>query len=287
MMATLVGKILPLVTISKTISKMGVTDSKLYLVKLGVWSGVLASVVLLNLQLEEILGIMWLYLSIPLLLSSLLLVVGVHVLLEENCTGKGSESKNYLLFCTYNLFISVVAFLILGSLLLDEVLDTYWRVVFIPFWYGLFIYGIFTVYMLPGMLDPKVNMRRQAFFLVLYFIGLSTSSILLVIYLDDEGVDSVVYSLLPLVVVLGFHFASYTVNRLRDRDFSGLLSSESLLTLSLIIALFLLMLERSEVDLAFSFIILPLYLYLALWVAIDEYTRYNSKDPELEPLVNN
>jgi len=192
-------------------------EGKLHALKILTWFGVFTSVLLCNLQVEGVFEVLWLYLAVPILLSCLIVPVLLHIVFSVFCPRVSPTSKNLTLFCTYNFCLAISAFLVLGSLLKDELIDTYWAVVFIPVWYCLGIFGVFGCYMYPGLSDPSVGKTRQANLLVLYFLCLTVYSVLLVLYLDQDSPSSLAIVYIPLFV-LGFgHIVSYATSKVKER----------------------------------------------------------------------
>mmetsp|Transcript_4088 Transcript_4088/g.3941 ORF Transcript_4088/g.3941 Transcript_4088/m.3941 type:complete len:172 (+) Transcript_4088:320-835(+) len=92
-------------------------------------------------------------------------------------------------------------------------MDSSWAVAFIPLWYTLFIYLIFCCFMLPGLIDPEVNMKRQAFLLFMWFFALCAFLLLFVFHLDNDSPESFAVVAIPIMIASGLHIFSCAVSK--------------------------------------------------------------------------
>lgn len=147
----------------------------------------------------------WIACLIPLLLSIILLTSVGQLEISYNCKSIDSKSTNMLLFFLYNISLSILLYFVLLALKIDESVEVEWYSVFIPLWYSLFIYLAFCVFMFPGMLDPAVNLKREAWTMVAFLINFVILTILLCAWLSD-GFEYLWYALLSTIVFLPISF---------------------------------------------------------------------------------
>jgi hypothetical protein len=113
-----------------------------------------------------------------------------------------------MLFTMYTVVLSLILATGLFAGKLDGSIRAPWIVLFIPVWIAAFVVTMFACFMLPGMVNKKVAMGRQAALLFVYV--LTTISVTVVAAVKLDGNLSVEWTLLliPYWIALTFHVAS-------------------------------------------------------------------------------
>ncbi|CAG9324787.1 unnamed protein product [Blepharisma stoltei] len=183
------------------------------------WAGVVASTILAALYLEEVISIWWSIIVLPLLIPLIIFPIYLSLNFTYSQPQMNTTSEWILMLLAYNGTASLRIFLILSSFLLDELIDTPWTVVFIPFWYLLFIYLAFCIYICPGLTHKDVNMKIEAFLLFGYLCGTSVSGFLFLFYADQWDYKNFYFVFIPLWVVCGIHlFLFFNENRFSNNQ---------------------------------------------------------------------
>jgi len=172
---------------------------------------VLLSSFLIILEIEDILSTYWSLILLPLSLGTLLFPISFHIYLSSLSLSVKSLTRFVLLFTSYCIGTCSTVLAILVATKLDKALHAIWSTVFIPAWFGLFIYLIFCCFMTPGLLNPRVGMYRQTVLLYVYFIGMLGFSVLVAVKLDCDSPRqwSIVY--IPVWIVQFVHVMSLLV----------------------------------------------------------------------------
>lgn len=147
--------------------------------------------------------ISWEVVFIPMLLFLFLVPVVAHMTLANSFFQMQEYAKFITLFVVYNFIITFIAFFVLLALRLEKAIDASWISVFVPIWYGLFVYLGYSCFLIPGMIDKAVGMYRQAIMLILWFVAILLTSIFTVCYLETSFPSEPCIVLSP-VIILGF-----------------------------------------------------------------------------------
>jgi hypothetical protein len=148
---------------------------------------------------SEASDIYWTVALIPVFVSLILMLPHFHMFIVDSCSTLRSNSLTLILILVYCFILSLLFFSVFLGLKADDFIQSSWYSVFIPLWFAVFIGSIFTIFMLPGMLDPAVKLHREAWSLLSMNISVIISSILLAVYLNDE-LDQIWVVFLPLIV---------------------------------------------------------------------------------------
>jgi hypothetical protein len=98
----------------------------------------------------------WPLIFLPGLVPLTLFPIAVHLSVNVYIPKLAGNSKARLLFVFYQGAVAIAVFGMLLGFKLEEA-DISWAFVFVPIWYGLFIYLVFLCFLIPGMLDSSVN----------------------------------------------------------------------------------------------------------------------------------
>ncbi|CAG9327321.1 unnamed protein product [Blepharisma stoltei] len=243
--------------------------------------------VLISIKADDWTDADWIMVAIPILLSLCLLPIGIHCYFNINCPR--GKSRRFILIISYNISLSLLVFGIIGSLTLDDTLDTSWAVAFIAIWYTLLMYLIFCCFMLPGLIDPEVNMRRQAFLLFVWFFGLGTFLLLFVFHLDEDSPDSFAIVTIPIMIASGLHIISCAIARFRadKKSNTGLrpIANELIFNSALLLTGLLLILRVTVSDWMPAIVIAVPTLALLLYGMSVEFYEKPNLGPEYEALA--
>lgn len=149
----------------------------------------------------EKLNVDWIVCLIPALISIILFIIIGQLEISYCSKNIGSKSANILAFILYNFSLPILVFVVLIGLKIDETLTVQWFTVFIPLWYSLFAYFGFCVFMFPGMLDPLVKLKREAWTMAAFLVNIIVLSMLLCIWLS-EGIEHLWYGLLSTIILV-------------------------------------------------------------------------------------
>ena len=145
----------------------------------------ISGVILLNLKESTSLIPLWTFVSLPFIFVVALLPLAIHLLALSSLFNLKPRLVRFLLFCGYSISVGLAYSLITGAMNLDEIISMSWPLVFLGIWYALIVYGVFCVFLIPGLFSKQVRMKRQGYALIFYFVGGLVFSILLVVHLED------------------------------------------------------------------------------------------------------
>lgn len=171
-----------------------------------VYLGIIFSTILLSLQgFEDLIG-RWYICVIPVAISFLYIPILTYYMISVKCAKIDSFSFNLFQFCSVNMSTFLCLFLILASLRLDGEISSSWCSIFICIWYTLIYYFVLCIFMFPGL--NSVNMKREAWGLIEWGIGITTTSILLPIWID-KSIEKEWVVVLPLFIVCSSNILWY------------------------------------------------------------------------------
>lgn len=142
----------------------------------------------------------WPIIFIPLLLSIALLVPYFQIYISNSCNKLQSSSIGLFIFSSYSLTFSAFAFALLISFKIQDSLTKSWYFIFIPLWYAVFAFCCFCVFMFPGLMDPTVNLRREALTLVSFTLAAISASIMVSMWFEGD-INDLWVALLPFMIV--------------------------------------------------------------------------------------
>jgi hypothetical protein len=150
----------------------------------------------------------WAIPLVPILILLFLIIVTVHIALDNLAVKLSYSIKSVILFALYNLAATAGVFSVLLSLKLEKIINPGWGFVFIPVFHALAIYLGFAVFIVEGLWNHSENMKRQAVFLVLWFFAMVLTTVLFVLHKEISVPDSVGLVLAPMlslgIVHLGY-----------------------------------------------------------------------------------
>lgn len=150
---------------------------------------------------SEATDLYWILVCIPVFVGLCLMVPYFHMYISDSCSTLRSNSLTLILVLLYCFLLSILVFTVFLGLRADDFIGSSWYSIFIPLWFAVFTFSFFTIFMLPGLLDPSVKLHREAWSLLSMNISVIISSILLSVYLNDE-LDQIWVVFLPLIVTL-------------------------------------------------------------------------------------
>lgn len=151
------------------------------------------------------------------LLAVVLIIPISHLHISLTCSKLNSRSTELLLFIAYSISISIFTFVLLLGLKLDDVFSGSWYTVFIPVWLMVFTYSCFVVFMFPGMMEPTVNLSREAWILMAFTLAFIVSSIMLPFWIEDNGISHIWMPLFPILLVCFASLCSFWYTRCKVR----------------------------------------------------------------------
>lgn len=147
----------------------------------------------------------------PLWIILILILISIYMLINSIVPAIQENTKNIILFNTFNVISTSFVFLAFLALKLEDEISLGWGFVFIPFWYGLAICFGFLCFLVPKMVKYD-DFRRPGMFLCLWFVGISASSVLEVLHLEDIVNMSLWSILSPVIFIEILHFITYSVS---------------------------------------------------------------------------
>ncbi|OMJ68497.1 hypothetical protein SteCoe_34038 [Stentor coeruleus] len=141
----------------------------------------------------------WPIIFIPLLISIALLMPYFQILISNSYNKLQSSSVSLFIFSSYSLCFSAFAFSLLVSLKIQDLLTESWYFIFIPLWYAVFTFGCFCVFMFPGLMDPTVNLQREAWTLASFTFTTISTSIMIPMWFEED-INDLWVALLPFII---------------------------------------------------------------------------------------
>jgi hypothetical protein len=178
----------------------------------------LISCVFCYLKSKNSVGISWTVSLIPLMIAVGLIVPSVYIYMSTSCSKLQNLSVGILSFISYSLCLSLLVFILIIGLKLDETITSSWYSIFIPFWYAVFSYTCFCGFMFPGMMDPTVNLQREAWTLVGFVVGTIASSILIAAWLNGNKCPGLWFALGPGIITAGISLVGFLHSRLGPNE---------------------------------------------------------------------
>lgn len=243
---------------------------------------VLLSSFLIILQIEDILNTYWSLILLPLALGTLLFPISFHLYLSSLSFSLKSLTRFVLLFASYCIGICSTVLTIFVASKLDKVLHAIWSTVFIPVWFGLFIYLIFCCFMTPGLVNARVGMYRQTILLYVYFLGMLGFSVLIAIKLDCDSPRqwSIVY--VPVWIVQFVHVMSLMVKCWPDhsQDSNKEITGEHTFLTYFIVQSFSVYFVLESMPIPGYVALLPLWLVMIHTVVNEMHEQFTHQDEE-------
>lgn len=261
------------------------TARKLYIIKLLGCASLLLFSVLLVLYEYDVIKRPISAVFIPLFPVFISLPVSLHFIISNFGSTLRKFTSLMLLSSVYVAAVSIIVFLILVGLSIDESINASWSVVFIPFWFGLFSYLVLCLFLYPGLMSKEHKLQRNAFVIFLYFVVVLTTSILVVMKLDTDNIPNWSVCLVPLWVGLSLHCLSFALFKLKPQTKECFTAEKIFLTyFSFELLLVNLYLEVSRIPLWLVFI--PFWLSLGVWLIFIQ-VQYSQPipTPEQAPLI--
>jgi hypothetical protein len=251
---------------------------RLHGLRISGWAGVVTFSILIALQLEEVYETYWLVLSIPLLISIFSVPLAIHTCFTYITKEIRPTSRRLILLSIYLMSLAISSFVILAACLMDDILDISWAIAFIPIWLAHLIYLIFCIFLCPGLVDPKVNMRRQAFLMFNYLCGLVALNILLVCHLDNDAPEDWHMVFLPVWICTGLHLLSLILDSSTRTSFT----SEHFIIIFLVVETILIVIRNEfDDDMPASVAMIPLFVMLLSWIVMEEKYHRDYEDKGL------
>ena len=122
-------------------------------------------------NLDFSLGWSWLLVFGPLYCGLVVAQSGFHLAVYLLARNDQHVPQGFLLVCAHCIGGALLTFVLLLGLQLEEYMSVSWVWVFLPLWFGAVMCGVFIVFLVPGLLDKKVAMKRCAVLLVAYYIA--------------------------------------------------------------------------------------------------------------------
>ena len=189
-------------------------------IKRVLYAGLLVSCILCLFRCYERKDALWVWCFAPLLLSEILLVPTAQLYISYSCSKLQSSSIGSLLYAIYSFSLSIFAFTLLVSLKLDDIITGSWYPIFIPLWYAVFIYSCFTIFIFPGMMDPTVDLSREAWVLIGFMLSLITSSVLFSFWIAEERIYHIWHALFPVMLTTVCGLITFIYSRVKKSSIS-------------------------------------------------------------------
>ena len=129
----------------------------------------------------------WSVCLLPTMIAIILLIPSSQLFISFSCLKVQKSSLILILFSLYAICLSLFAFALLSGLKLDEVITDSWYYVVLPLWFAIFVGAFIAVFMFPGMLDPTVNLIREAWTLLFFMIAAIVSVIMYGTWLQENS----------------------------------------------------------------------------------------------------
>ncbi|CAG9316639.1 unnamed protein product [Blepharisma stoltei] len=248
-------------------------EKRLQILTLGGLISFFSGIILGTIKADEWTEAAWITVMIPLIVSIGIGPIAMHCYFDMTCPR--GKSRQFVLIIIYNIAISFIIFVILGSLVLDDYVDISWSIALIPIWYGLIAYFLFICFMLPGLLNPEVNMQRQAFLLFLWFFAFCSFLVMLTFYLDKDSPDSFAVVVIPILIASSIQITVWGISKYKTWNSESpdkLITSEVLIVFILIITEILIIL-RTAVSSSIPAIVIatPGLIFLLYWIGFSIY----------------
>lgn len=242
-------------------------QKRLHGLRISGWAGLVTFTILMALQLEDVFETYWLVISIPLIISIFSVPLSIHTCFTYITKEIRPTSRRLILSSIYVMTLTTAIFVIMAACAMDDILDCSWGIVFIPNWFGQLIYLIFCIFLCPGLVDPKVNMRRQAFLMFLYLFGLVIFSILLILHLDNDSPEGWHIVFIPIWICVGLHLIAL----LLDPSTRTTFTAEHFIIIFLLVETILIVCKNEvEEDMPASVAMIPLFIMLVSWVILEQ-----------------
>jgi hypothetical protein len=258
------------------------TAKQLHIIKLLTCAALLLFSLLLVLYEQGVISNPISAIFVPLYLALCSVPVSLQLVMCSSTVNKCTSLS--LLVGVYSASASLLVFLLLTGLRIDDVIGVAWAVVFIPLWFGLFWYFVLCVFLCPGLTSVANQLHRNAFVIFLYFFAALTASVLIATKLDLDCPKNWSVCLVPLWTCLALHCLSFGFFNLRPQT-KECFTAEKIYLIYAGFELLLvnLILEVPEVPVWLAF--LPFWISLGVWLTYIQ-VDYSSPDTqEADPLL--
>lgn len=147
-------------------------------------------------------------LLIPLYVAIYTIPVAIHLTMVHSGRQISPVSMKLGIAFAYSLATSVCLTLLLQGLNADT-MDISWSITFIPFWFGLALFGILIVFLSPVLAKEPLNKKRELVLMVNYLLALILWSIFTALKLDTGTPKWWSTVLVPLWVAFSVHLVSF------------------------------------------------------------------------------
>ncbi|CAG9319721.1 unnamed protein product [Blepharisma stoltei] len=255
--------------------------------KLAIISSIVTTIIVSDLIADSIIDTKYTVAIIPSIFAIITIPVTIHLAMNIFCNNLKPTSKNLVIFCIYSGAVSILCFMILCALSVDKIIEISWWLIWLPGLFAILTYFIFCVFLIPGLLDPIINLKRYAFLLAIWLVTLLASLGLLGWYLEDTEIsDRFIYMWIPLMVSSLINlFVNYAYYR-EDTSSTYLLLIENLTCLYILMFSILIILSLTVLEIRTTIISLPLLAFFATLVYFEISDSVRPKSPLHEQLSN-
>jgi hypothetical protein len=260
------------------------TAKQLHIIKLLSCATLLLFSLLLVLYVQDVISNPISAVLVPLFLAVCSVPVSLHLVLCSFSSTINKCTSLSLLVGVYSASASLLVFLLLTGLRIDDVIEVAWAVVFIPLWVGLFWYLMLCVFLCPGLTSGTSQLHRNAFVIFLYGFAALATSILVATKLDLDSPKYWSVCLVPLWTCLALHCLSFGFFKLPPQT-KECFTAEKIYLIYAGFELLLvnLILEVPEVPVCLAF--LPFWISLGVWLTYIEVDYFSPNTEEADPLL--